>query len=76
LIVSVALCELVPTAAEIVAEVFAPDVWVVLTVNVAVVEPAGTLTVAPTEADVELDARLTVVAVACLAEIVTVPVEE
>lgn len=76
LIVSVALCELVPTDAVIVAEVFAPDVWVVLTVNVADVEPAGMLTEAPTVADEELDPRLTVVAVACLAEILTVPVEE
>ena len=56
--------------------VFAPDVWVVLTVNVADVEPAGMLTEAPTEADEELEARFTVVAVACLAEMVTVPVEE
>jgi len=75
-IVSVALCELVPTDAVIDAVVFAPDVWVVLTVNVADVEPAGMLTEAPTEADVELEARFTVVAVACLAEMVTVPVEE
>jgi len=75
-IVSVALCELVPTDAVIDAVVFAPDVWVVLTVNVADVEPAGMLTEAPTEADEELEARFTVVAVVCLAEMVTVPVEE
>lgn len=41
-----------------------------------VVDPAGMLTLAGTVADEEFEARLTVVAEVCFAEIVTVPADE
>lgn len=75
LIVSVALCELLPTVAVIVADVFVLDVWVVLTVNVADFDPAGIETEEGTVAEAALDLRVTVVADDCEAERVTVPVD-
>lgn len=76
-IVNVAVCELVPTVAVIVAEVLAPDVCVVLTVNVPVVEPAG-MVIDPelTVAEAEFDASVTVVVFVWTGVIVTVPFEE
>jgi len=75
-IVRVALCELVPTVAVIEAEVFAPDVCVVDTVNVPEVDPAGMETDAPTVAEAELDDSLTTVVVFCAGVMFTVPVDE
>jgi hypothetical protein len=75
LIVNVALAELVPNVAVIVAVALAPDVCVVLTVNVVDVCPAAIVTDVPTVAEEEFDASVTVLAVDCAAEIVTVPVE-
>jgi hypothetical protein len=77
LIVSVAVAELVPAAAVIVADVAVP-VTAVDTLNVAVVAPDGTVTDGtPTVAAAELDDRLTFTpAAGALAERVTVPVDE
>jgi hypothetical protein len=75
LIVSVAVCELEPIVAVIVAEVFAPDVCVVDTVKFAEVAFAGTTTDAPTVAGA-VAASLTVVAVFCAGVMFTVPVDE
>jgi hypothetical protein len=75
LIVSVAFWELAPTDPVITAVVFVPETTVA-TGKVADVDPAGMLTVEPTvAAPVFDDERLTVVAVTCLADSVTVPVD-
>lgn len=76
LIVNVAVCELVPIDAVIVAVVLAPDCCEVDTVNVPVVCPAGMLIELGTVAEVEFDPSVTVVALVCTGAIVTVPVDE
>ena len=60
MIVNVALAELVPNVAVIVAVALAPDVCVVLTVNVVDVCPAAIVTDVPTVAEEEFDASVTV----------------
>ena len=75
-IVSVAVAVLVPKVAVIVEVVFAPEVWLVATGNVAVVEPEATVTEAATVAGAVADNLTTTPPLGAAAARVTVPVVE